>query len=175
MLIGVGLVVAERKSGGGHTEYNCAAGVCDEVGGCVWGWGRVAGVPPWLPCIGKCENDVAGILGIVKKSGPDAEHCVEAGGGRVGAANTRIVKTIRRRENVQLEFMFVPRRPPIDFEVVWKCRWRAKGRGSGTIAPAVEFKAVRDTVVIIHLRRDDLVGGLEHASPTRHSTWTYPG
>src|SRR5207245_51377 len=106
---------------------------------------------------------VGGGLGIVKKSRPNADQCVEAGGGRVGAANTRIVKTIRRRENVQMELMFVPRRSPIDFEVVG--RW---GSRIG-VAAAVELKAVRDTVVIIHLRRGDLVGALEHASTTGHS------
>src|SRR5438874_9622200 len=107
-------MVAERKSGGGHAEYNCAASVYDKIRGGVWGWGPVGS--PRLPCVGKCEVDGGSGLVIVKKSGPIADQCVKAGGGRVGAANTRIVKTIRRRENVQLEFMFVSRRPPVDFE-----------------------------------------------------------
>src|SRR5437762_4767105 len=138
MLIGVGLVVAERKSGGGHAEYNCAAAVYNEVCSGVRRWGPVG--PPRLPCIGKGEVDGGGGIVTVKRSRPIADHCVEAGGGRVGAANSRIVKTIRRRENVQVETMFVPRRPPIDLEVVWSC-----GKG-GWFGAAVEFKAVRDTV-----------------------------
>ena len=58
MLLAVGLVIAERKSGGGHTEYNCAGAVCDKVCGGVWGWGPIG--PPRFPCIRKCENDDCG-------------------------------------------------------------------------------------------------------------------
>ena len=92
MLLGVGLVVAERKSDVGRAEYNCAAGVCDEVCGGVWGWGPVG--PPWFPCIGKFEVD-GGTTLTIEFAGPVAYNGVKNCERRVGAANTRIEKTIR--------------------------------------------------------------------------------
>ena len=157
----VGLMVAVRKRLGWHVEHNCAAG-CDEVCGGVWGWGRVAGVPPRLPCIGKGEVD-GGATCAIKFSGPVAYKGVKPCGRRIGAANTRIVKTIRRYEQVvHVETVFGPGCSPIYLEVVF-------GTGGIGVGPAMDFKTVRDTVRIVELRIVDSTGALKHASTTGHS------
>src|SRR5439155_25732605 len=100
--------------------------------------------------------------------GPVAYKGVKPCGRRIGGANTRIVKTIRRYEQVvQVETVFGPGPSPIYLEVVF-------GTGEISVGPAMDFKTVRDTVRIVELRIVDSSGALEDASTACHSA-RHPG
>ena len=107
MLLSMSLLVAESKRGGWHVEHNFAGPVRDEVCRGVRGWGAVGA--PRLPCIGKYEVDRGAAL-AVKPSRSVADKGVKPSWRRVGTANIRVERTIRRHESVvEVETMFVPR------------------------------------------------------------------
>src|SRR5437016_13783579 len=138
MLLIVGLLVTlvqeapskpVRGSARRYLEHNGPAAVRD----CVCGGVACAR----FPCISKCECDGGAGRAIIL-SRPDAVKPVKVCGRRVGAANSRIPRTIRRLESVvQVEtMMFATCINPIYLEVV-------VGTRVICIGPTMDFKAVR--------------------------------
>ena len=143
-------MVAEGQGGGRHAEHNAAGAVNDKERGGIWWWGPIGSTG--LPCIGKREVDGRATLAVECASSVAYEG-VEPCWRRVGAANSRIVKTIRRYQSAaELEMMFVPCGSPIYLEAVI-------GAGGIGVGSAMDFKAMR------HTPRST---GLEHASTASH-------